>query len=211
MIEVKNFTKKINKDIILQDINFKLEPGKIYGFIGKNGSGKSILFKSICGLANITEGSIIINKNELGKDIKFYDNLGAVLDGAGFLPNLSGFENLKLLSLINNKISDAEISESISLVGLDPNNKKTYKKYSLGMKQKLSIAQAIMENPDILVLDEPFNALDESSLTHIRELLLQYKNNGKTILISSHMKDDIKLLCDEVYELSNKNIKKITI
>lgn len=211
MIEVKNFTKKINKDIILQDINFKLEPGKIYGFIGKNGSGKSILFKSICGLANITEGCIIINKNELGKDIKFYDNLGAVLDGAGFLPSLSGFENLKLLSLINNKIGDSEISESISLVGLDPNNKKTYKKYSLGMKQKLSIAQAIMENPEILVLDEPFNALDESSLTHIRELLLQYKNNGKTILISSHMKDDIKLLCDEVYELSNKNIKKITI
>lgn len=211
MIEVKNFSKKINKESILENINFNLETGKIYGFVGKNGSGKSILFKSICGLINITEGNIIINGKSLGEDIKFYDSLGAVLDGAGFLPNLSGFDNLKLLSLIKNKVGNKEIAESISSVGLDPNDKKSYKKYSLGMKQKLAIAQAIMEDPDILILDEPFNALDESSMINVRNILLNLKKHGKTILISSHMKEDIKILCDEVFELSNKSIKKINI
>ena len=168
MIKIENYTQKIKKDIILNDINLHLKENKIYGFVGRNGSGKSILFKGICGLLNISNGKIIIKGKEIGKDIDFYDNLGAVLDGAGFLPNLSSFDNLKLLASIRNKISDSDIKSALNKVGLDPNDKKKYKKYSLGMKQKLALAQAIMENPELLILDEPFTGLDSYSVKDIR-------------------------------------------
>ena len=211
MIKIENYTQKIKKDIILNDINLHLKENKIYGFVGRNGSGKSILFKGICGLLNISNGKIIIKGKEIGKDIDFYDNLGAVLDGAGFLPNLSSFDNLKLLASIRNKISDSDIKSALNKVGLDPNDKKKYKKYSLGMKQKLAFAQAIMENPELLILDEPFNGLDSYSVKDIREMLIDYKKEGKTILISSHIKEDIDILCDEVYELDRGNINKLNI
>ena len=211
MIKIENYTQKIKKDIILNDINLHLKENKIYGFVGRNGSGKSILFKGICGLLNISNGKIIIKGKEIGKDIDFYDNLGAVLDGAGFLPNLSSFDNLKLLASIRNKISDSDIKSALNKVGLDPNDKKKYKKYSLGMKQKLALAQAIMENPELLILDEPFNGLDSYSVKDIREMLIDYKKEGKTILISSHIKEDIDILCDEVYELDRGNINKLNI
>ena len=211
MIKIENYTQKIKKDIILNDINLHLKENKIYGFVGRNGSGKSILFKGICGLLNISNGKIIIKGKEIGKDIDFYDNLGAVLDGAGFLPNLSSFDNLKLLASIRNKISDSDIKSALNKVGLDPNDKKKYKKYSLGMKQKLALAQAIMENPELLILDEPFNGLDSYSVKDIREMLNDYKKEGKTILISSHIKEDIDILCDEVYELDRGNINKLNI
>ena len=208
MIKIENYTQKIKKDIILNDINLHLKENKIYGFVGRNGSGKSILFKGICGLLNISNGKIIIKGKEIGKDIDFYDNLGAVLDGAGFLPNLSSFDNLKLLASIRNKISDSDIKSALNKVGLDPNDKKKYKKYSLGMKQKLALAQAIMENPELLILDEPFNGLDSYSVKDIREIL---KKKNKIILISSHIKEDIDILCDEVYELDRGNINKLNI
>ena len=211
MIKIENYTQKIKKDIILNDINLHLKENKIYGFVGRNGSGKSILFKGICGLLNISNGKIIIKGKEIGKDIDFYDNLGAVLDGAGFLPNLSSFDNLKLLASIRNKISDSDIKSALNKVGLEPNDKKKYKKYSLGMKQKLALAQAIMENPELLILDEPFNGLDSYSVKDIREMLIDYKKEGKTILISSHIKEDIDILCDEVYELDRGNINKLNI
>jgi ABC-2 type transport system ATP-binding protein len=211
LIKIENYTQKIKKDIILNDINLHLKENKIYGFVGRNGSGKSILFKGICGLLNISNGKIIIKGKEIGKDIDFYDNLGAVLDGAGFLPNLSSFDNLKLLASIRNKISDSDIKSALNKVGLDPNDKKKYKKYSLGMKQKLALAQAIMENPELLILDEPFNGLDSYSVKDIREMLIDYKKEGKTILISSHIKEDIDILCDEVYELDRGNINKLNI
>ena len=211
MIKIENYTQKIKKDIILNDINLHLKENKIYGFVGRNGSGKSILFKGICGLLNISNGKIIIKGKEIGKDIDFYDNLGAVLDGAGFLPNLSSFDNLKLLASIRNKISDSDIKSALNKVGLDPNDKKKYKKYSLGMKQKLALAQAIMENPELLILDEPFNGLDSYSVKDIREMLIDYKKEGKTILISSHIKEYIDILCDEVYELDRGNINKLNI
>lgn len=211
MRKIENYTQKIKKDIILNDINLHLKENKIYGFVGRNGSGKSILFKGICGLLNISNGKIIIKGKEIGKDIDFYDNLGAVLDGAGFLPNLSSFDNLKLLASIRNKISDSDIKSALNKVGLDPNDKKKYKKYSLGMKQKLALAQAIMENPELLILDEPFNGLDSYSVKDIREMLIDYKKEGKTILISSHIKEDIDILCDEVYELDRGNINKLNI
>ena len=211
MIKIENYTQKIKKDIILNDINLHLKENKIYGFVGRNGSGKSILFKGICGLLNISNGKIIIKGKEIGKDIDFYDNLGAVLDGAGFLPNLSSFDNLKLLASIRNKISDSDIKSALNKVGLDPNDKKKYKKYSLGMKQKLALAQAIMENPELLILDEPFNGLDSYSVKDIREMLIDYKKEGNTILISIHIKEDIDILCDEVYELDRGNINKLNI
>ena len=211
MIKIENYTQKIKKDIILNDINLHLKENKIYGFVGRNGSGKSILFKGICGLLNISNGKIIIKGKGIGKDLDFYDNLGAVLDGAGFLPNLSSFDNLKLLASIRNKISDSDIKSALNKVGLDPNDKKKYKKYSLGMKQKLALAQAIMENPELLILDEPFNGLDSYSVKDIREMLIDYKKEGKTILISSHIKEDIDILCDEVYELDRGNINKLNI
>ena len=211
MIKIENYTQKIKKDIILNDINLHLKENKIYGFVGRNGSGKSILFKGICGLLNISNGKIIIKGKEIGKDIDFYDNLGAVLDGAGFLPNLSSFDNLKLLASIRNKISDSDIKSALNKVGLDPNDKKKYKTYSLGMKQKLALAQAIMENPELLILDEPFKGLDSYSVKDIREMLIDYKKEGKTILISSHIKEDIDILCDEVYELDRGNINKLHI
>ena len=211
MIKIENYTQKIKKDIILNDINLHLKENKIYGFVGRNGSGKSILFKGICGLLNISNGKIIIKGKEIGKEIDFYDNIGAVLDGAGFLPNLSSFDNLKLLASIRNKISDSDIKSALNKVGLDPNDKKKYKKYSLGMKQKLALAQAIMENPELLILDEPFNGLDSYSVKDIREMLIDYKKEGKTILISSHIKEDIDILCDEVYELDRGNINKLNI
>ena len=211
MIKIENYTQKIKKDIILNDINLDLKENIIYGFVGRNGSGKSFLFKGICGLLNISNGKIIIKGKEICKDIDFYDNLGAVLDGAGFLPNLSSFDNLKLLASIRNKISDSDIKSALNKVGLDPNDKKKYKKYSLGMKQKLALAQAIMENPELLILDEPFNGLDSYSVKDIREMLIDYKKEGKTILISSHIKEDIDILCDEVYELDRGNINKLNI
>ena len=211
MIKIENYTQKIKKDIILNDINLHLKENKIYGFVGRNGSGKSILFKGICGLLNISNGKIIIKGKEIGKDIDFYDNLGAVLDGAGFLPNLSSFDNFKLWESIRIKISDSDIKSALNKVGLDPNDKKKYKKYSLGMKQKLALAQAIMENPELLILDEPFNGLDSYSVKDIREMLIDYKKEGKTILISSHIKEDIDILCDEVYELDRGNINKLNI
>ena len=209
IIEIKNYTKQIKNDVILNNINLNIKKGSLCGFIGRNGSGKSILLKSICGLLNINEGKIIINNKELGKDIQFYDKIGAVLDGSGFLSNLSGIDNVRLLASIKNKISDDEIKESKSKFGWDPNDTKKYKKYSLGMRQKLLLAQATMENPEILILDEPFNGLDNYSVESVRNILLDYKHTGKTILISSHIKDDIKLLCDEVYELDKGNLSKI--
>ncbi|MDY3000187.1 ABC transporter ATP-binding protein [Romboutsia timonensis] len=205
-IKIENYTKRIKNDIILEDINISLAKGKAYGFVGRNGSGKSMLMKSICGMLKIDTGRILIDGKELGKDIECHPSIGALLDGGGFLNNLTGFENLKLLASIRNKITDERIIHTLKIVGLDPKDKKNYKKYSLGMKQKLAIAQAIMEDPDILVLDEPFNSLDSQTVNEMRSLLKQLKENGKTILISSHIDNDIKMICDEIFEIDKGRI-----
>lgn len=202
-IEIKGYNKELDGNIILKNINLQLQGGKIYGLIGRNGSGKSILLKSICGLAEIKSGEISINNKIIGKDIEFSSDIGAVLDGAGFIPYLSGFKNLKLLAAINNKITDEEIKLTMKSLLLDPNDNKPYKKYSLGMKHKLALAQAIMESPKMLILDEPFNAIDKESVKEIRDILIQYKNNGALILITSHIAEDIILMCDEVFKINN--------
>lgn len=205
-IVINNLTKEIKGEKILDNINIELEEGKIYGFVGYNGSGKSMLFKAICGLIKPTNGYVKIEDMILGKDISFPKNIGVLIEEPGFIPNYTGFNNLKILADIQGKINDNQIKEALNIVGLDPNNKKSVKKYSLGMKQKLGIAQAIMEDPEILILDEPMNALDLDSVKKIRNLLLELKEKGKTILIASHNKEDIELLSDKIYILDKGKV-----
>lgn len=205
MIELKNVSKVIDKQAVLSDINLKLESGKIYGFVGRNGCGKTMLFRAICGLIFPTTGEIIINGETLKNDINI-GNIGVMIEKPKFLPNLTGFENLQMLASINNKITDKEIEETLKLLQLYENKDKKYHKYSLGMKQKLGIAQAIMEKPDIIILDEPFNGLDDKSVESLRDILKELKKQNKTILIATHIKEDIEILCDEVYRLDSGRI-----
>lgn len=208
-IEINNLYKEINNIKILDNINVNFEIGKIYGIIGKNGSGKSMLFKAICGLINKTSGEIKVFNNTI-KNGDFPKDTGIIIESPGFLPQYSGFKNLKILASINNTISDEHIKEVISSVGLDPNDKRPVKKYSLGMKQKLGIAQALMEHPKLLILDEPMNALDSESVILIRSMLLNLKLESVTILLSSHNSEDISSLCDCVYKIDCGNLNKIS-
>lgn len=200
-IEVNNLTKIIKKKKVLSDINLKLVRGKIYGFRGRNGSGKSMLFRAICGLIRPSEGSVTINGKLLVKEISFPESLGAIIEYPGFLPNYTGLKNLKMIAGIKNKIPVSNLRQIMEAVELDPNDKRKYKKYSLGMKQRLGIAQAIMENPDLIILDEPTNALDQYSIQNINQFLIDLKNKNKLILISSHEKKELDLLCDEIFTL----------
>ena len=205
-IEICNYTKKLSKNLVLENINLSLSGGKIYGFVGKNGSGKTMLMRAICGLILPTSGFVKINNKIIGKDISFPDSVGALIENPGFISEYSGFQNLKILAQIQKKIDDKKIVDTMRMVGLDPNEKKSFRKYSLGMKQKLGIAAAMMEDPQILVLDEPFNGLDKKGVTEMRSLLLQMKDEGKTIIMASHSSEDIDILCDEVYEMEAGNI-----
>lgn len=205
-IELKNVNKTINGNNVLNNISLNLQKGKIYGFKGKNGSGKTMLFRAICGFIN-TEGTIIVNGKEIGKNGVYPENVGVLLENPGFLSNYSGFKNLKYLADINKKVDSDKIIKTMKEVGLNPSEKKAYKKYSLGMKQKLGIAQAIMEDQDIIILDEPCNALDEESVKKINILINKLKEEGKIILISSHNKDELESICDEIYTIDCGTIK----
>ena len=201
-IELKHISKTIHKNEVLHDISFMMESGKIYGFQGVNGSGKTMLMRIIIGLIHPTNGSVEINGKVLGRELEFPESIGFLLENPAFLDRYSGYSNLKLLAEIQNNISDAEIKEVLSLVGLNEEaSKKKYRKYSLGMKQRLGIAAAIMENPDILILDEPFNGLDKDSVKEMRSLLLSLRDAGKLILLASHNPLDISLLCDSAFEI----------
>lgn len=208
MIEFIKYNKKYGDKTVLNDINLKLEKGKIYGFIGRNASGKTMLFKAICGFISKSSGKVLVDGKEIGVDIDFPKDTGIIIETPGFIENLSGFNNLKILASIKNVIDDKKIFEALRIVGLDPVDKRTVKKYSLGMKQKLAIAQAIMEEPKLLVLDEPMNALDEESVKNMRNLFLELKNKGTTILIASHNSEDINSLCDSIYKVDNGVVKK---
>ncbi|MBD7912089.1 ABC transporter ATP-binding protein [Clostridium cibarium] len=209
VIEIKNLSKIIQGVKILNDINIDIKEGNIYGIIGTNGSGKSMLFKAICGLINSTDGEIKVF-NEVIKDGNFPKETGVIIESPGFLQQYSGFKNLKILANINNKISDDDIKNTISLVGLNPNDKRPVKKYSLGMKQRLGIAQAIMEKPKLLILDEPMNALDSDGIDLVRKLLLQLKEESVTILLTSHNNEDIDTLCDHIYKMDCGTLKDIS-
>lgn len=208
-IIIKNLTKKMSNTNVLDNINLKLQSGKIYGFVGKNGSGKTMLMRAICGLINPTSGEVVIDSKVLGKDISFPDNVGILIENPGFIPSYSGFKNLKYLARIRNKISDEDIKSVISMVGLNPEDRKSYRKYSLGMKQKLGIACAIMENPNLLILDEPFNALDEETVDNIRNIIKSKKNKENIIILSCHDSEEIENLCDEIIEIKLGKITRI--
>lgn len=208
MIEIKNVFKTIDKQQVLKDINLTLEDGKTYAIIGHNGSGKSMLLRLICGLISPDTGSVFINKEELKNNINKY-NFGVLIEKPKFLNNLTGFENLEILASINNKINSNDIDQILKSVDLYDEKDKKYRNYSLGMKQKLGIAQALMENPDIILLDEPFSALDKQSTKKIRELILKLKKQDKLIIIATHSKEDVNLLCDEVLEMESGMIEKV--
>lgn len=209
IIEIKEYNKFIKNNAILKNININLEKGKCYGFVGTNGSGKSMLFKAICGLIKSNEGYIKVNGKIIGKDVDFPSNVGALIEYPGFLGNFSGLQNLKYLAAINNKITDEEIIKFMVLLDLDPNDKKKVKNYSLGMKQRLGIIQAIMENPSIVILDEPMNALDKNGIDLVRGIIKNMKSQGKTILLASHNVMDINLLCDKIFEFNLGVLEKI--
>lgn len=197
-IVLKNISKKIDGIYLLNNINLNLKSGNIYGFVGSNGSGKTVLFKTIIGFMKETEGEILIDGQ---KREGFLQNLGMIIERPNFIPYYNCMQNLKIIAAYNNKVTDEEIKNIIKKVGLNPDDKKKVKNYSLGMKQKLAIALALMEDPKILILDEPFNALDEDSVLAMRKLILEEKNKNKLILIASHIKDDIFEMCDYVYKM----------
>lgn len=206
MIEVKNVNVTIGKNEILQDISAVFETGKIHGLIGRNGSGKTVLMKCICGFMKPTSGEVFVGGKQIGKEVDFAPDTGVIIETPGFVPFYSGYRNLKILAGLNHKIGKEEIEEAMRTVGLDPKLKRHVKKYSLGMRQRLGIAQAIMEKPKLLILDEPFNGLDKEGVEQMRTYFLELKKQGVTILLSSHTSEDIKLLCDTVTEMEKGKI-----
>ncbi|MDD5796496.1 MAG: ABC transporter ATP-binding protein [Oscillospiraceae bacterium] len=207
-IIIRNVSKTISKNCVLDNINAEFENGKIYGLTGKNGSGKTMLMRIIAGLVVPTDGEVIINGEKLGKNISFPDSIGILIENPGFIPTYSGFKNLKILAGIQGKIGDNEICEIMKYLGLDPDDKKSFKKYSLGMKQKLGIAAAIMENPELLILDEPFNALDAESAAKTAELIKNYKNDKNIIILACHDYEELDNICDEIFEMKAGKLSK---
>lgn len=200
-IEVQNVVKRFRDQVVLKNVSISFEKGKIHGIVGRNGSGKTVLFKCICGLMHPEEGVILVNGKRVGRDVDMPEDIGAIIEAPGFLPNYSGYKNLHFLANIRRKIGKEEILNVLKTVGLDPESRKHVGKYSLGMRQRLGIAQAIMEDPEILILDEPMNGLDNAGVQDIRALLLELKAQGKTILLASHNHEDIAALCDTVHEM----------
>lgn len=211
VIEVNDVTKQFAGETILENVQLKVAQGKSVGIVGGNGSGKSLLFKLICGFEKPTSGQVRIRQMVLGEKLDFPENVGVFINEPGYIELFSGFKNLQFLAAINNKISAKEIKAAMELVGLNPNNKTKVKDYSLGMKQKLGIAQAIMENQDILILDEPFNALDYKIYNDVKDIIQQLKAQGKTILLTSHHFADIDELCDDIFVIEEGNLVPLSM
>ena len=205
-IKIENASKKIKDTVIYENIDMVCESGSIVGLIGKNGAGKTMLLKSICGLTNYTGGEISVLGKKIGKDVEIPDSIGVIIEVPGFLPNLSGYKNLKYLADIKGKIGKDRIFEVIRQVGLEPESKKRVGKYSLGMRQRLGIAQALMEDPEILLLDEPMNGLDNKGVADVKEILKDLRKKNKTIILASHHMEDIDELCDKVVVMDSGKI-----
>ena len=201
VIRVEGVYKRFGTDTVLKDVSRSFERGRIHGIVGNNGSGKTVLMKCICGFLIPDGGSITVNGERVGVDVDFPRDMGLIIETPGFLPNVTGLKNLEILASLNKKIGLEEIAASIRRVGLDPLMKKPVGKYSLGMRQRLGIAQAIMENPSLLILDEPLNGLDKHGVREMRQLIKGLKEQGKTILLASHNQGDIDELCDTVCEM----------
>ncbi|MBR0426465.1 MAG: ABC transporter ATP-binding protein [Clostridia bacterium] len=200
-IELKDLVKSFGPDVVLKGINRNFEAGKIHGIVGNNGSGKTVMFKCICGFLQPTSGKVFVDGKQIGKDVDFPEDLGLIIETPGFLPNLTGLKNLEILASLKNKIDLKQVAETIRRVGLDPLSRKPVGKYSLGMRQRLGIAQAIMESPKLLILDEPMNGLDKHGVAEMRELFKSLATDGRTILLASHNIQDIETLCDTVCEM----------
>lgn len=209
LVEISQVSKSYGKNLVLKDINLKLSKGKIYGLVGRNGSGKTVLMKCICGFAPVEKGEIYVHEKLIGKDVEFAQDVGFIIESPGFLPQYDAYKNLAYLYSVKNKVDKDLIEKYLRLVGLDPKDKKKVGKYSMGMKQRLGIAQAIMESPSLIIVDEPFNGLDISGVEEIRKLFLKMKEEGKTIILVSHNREDINILCDEVYEMDDGIMRRI--
>lgn len=203
MIQVNNVTKQFKTQLVLNGISVNFETGKIHGIIGRNGSGKTVFLRLLCGLMRPTSGTVTVGGKVLGEDADFAPDTGIIIENPSFLSYRSGYVNLKDLAAIQNRIHKQEIVDAMNLVGLDASNRKRVGKYSLGMRQRLGIAQAIMEHPKLLILDEPMNGLDAQGLEDIRKLLLNLKDGGTTILLASHNPEDIETLCDTVSQIQD--------
>lgn len=209
IIKVVSLTKTYGNINVLDNVSVNFERGQIHGLVGRNGSGKTMLMKCICGFVMPTKGSIIVEGKIIGKDIDIPKNIGAIIENPGFLANYSGYNNLKFLASINKKIDKEQIRQTLKTVGLDPDSKKHVSKYSMGMRQRLGLAQALMEDPDILFLDEPMNGLDKRGVEEMRELFSRLREEGKTIIMANHSAEDIDILCDTVYEMDLGVIHKV--
>lgn len=202
-IVVKNVSKMFGKEKVLDNVSLTVKKGSIVGIVGRNGSGKTVLFKLICGFYSASDGEIIVDGKKLTKSHSTPENIGSIIETPGFLGSYSGYKNLKFLADIRNRIGKKEICEAIEMVGLDPKSRKHVRKYSLGMRQRLGLAQTFMEGQDILILDEPMNGLDNQGVADMRKLFLKLKEQGRTMLVASHNREDIDVLCDEVYEMDH--------
>ena len=200
-ISVSHVYKSFGKETVLHDVSLSVGRGEIAGLVGNNGSGKTVLMKCICGFLHPERGEITVCGRRIGRDCDFPHSLGLIIETPGFLPSMSGYRNLRTLAALRSLIGKAEILDTLRRVGLYDARHKSVSKYSLGMRQRLGLAQAIMENPDVLILDEPFNALDAKAVGEMRALLLDLKSQGKTILLASHNAEDIRTLCDHVHEM----------
>lgn len=200
-IIVKDVTKTFKGKPVLTNVSVTFEQGQIHGIVGRNGSGKTVLIKIICGLMHPDSGYVLVDGKQIGKDVDFPPKIGVIIEAPGFLTYQSGLKNLRYLASLRNIIDEDEIRSAIKKVGLDPDDRKPVGKYSMGMKQRLGLAQAIMEKPEILILDEPMNGLDNDGVSEVRDLLLSLKREGTTIIIVSHNHEDIQALCDTVHKM----------
>ena len=208
-VKLTNVTKHLKKRTILSDINLTLEKGKIYGLYGRNGSGKTMLIRVIAGLILPSSGKVEVFGQQIGEDMSFPQSMGLTIENVGFWPRYTAMECLELLASIKHEISSDQIRQTLKRVGLDPDDNRKYYQFSLGMKQKLAIAQALMEKPDLILLDEPTNSLDEEAVSDVRNILIEERERGALIVIASHNKDDINQLADKVIMISDGQISKI--
>jgi ABC-2 type transport system ATP-binding protein len=209
IIEVSHVNKNFKNNKVLKDVTLRCESGRIYGLVGHNGSGKTVLFKTICGFLSCDEGTVSVNGKVMGKDKDMLTEAGIIIEDPGFLRNWSAYHNLEFLYTIRNRPDKSYLHSVLNTVGLDSKLKRPVGKFSFGMRQRLALAQAIMEDPPILILDEPMNGLDKNGVAEIRELLLKMKNENRLIILASHNREDIEILCDEVYEMEDGILRKI--
>lgn len=207
ILRMENGTKKFKNEIIFSDVSISFETGKSYGFVGPNGCGKSVFFKTLCGYSLLTEGRVIYNGKIIGKEQDFIDDAGIVIEEPEFINSLSGFDNLKILAGIQKKITEKDIVDTLKQFGLYEDRDKKVGKYSIGMKQKLRLAQAVMEKPHILILDEPMNGLDKKSVKVVEDILKTFVQSGGTLLMTSHIEQQVQVCCDIVYEIDEHKIE----